>query len=125
MPPWVYGISCYLLGGWEGLIFGFFVGTTLLWHGTYTINSLSHLFGKRRFATTDDSRNNWLLTLVTLGEGWHNNHHHYMHSTRQGFYWWEFDPTYYVIKVFSGLGLVWDVREPPERVLAEGRKTAG
>ena len=80
------------------LVWGFFVSTVACYHGTYTINSLCHVWGRRRYATSDDSRNNWLLALITLGEGWHNNHHHYPASARQGFYWWEIDVTYYVLR---------------------------
>jgi stearoyl-CoA desaturase (delta-9 desaturase) len=93
----------------------------LLWHGTFTINSLSHVFGKRRFETTDDSRNNWLLALITMGEGWHNNHHHYQSTANQGFYWWEVDLSYYVLCALAKVGLVWDLRKPPQWVLDEGR----
>ena len=100
----------------HALVWGFFVSTVILWHGTFTINSLSHVIGRRRYATTDDSRNNWLLALITLGEGWHNNHHHYQSSCRQGFFWWEVDLTYYGLRALSWVGLVWDVREPPRHV---------
>ena len=96
---------------------GFVVSTIALFHGVATINSLSHVFGSRRFHTTDTSRNNWFLALITLGEGWHNNHHHYCNSTRQGFYWWEIDITYYMLKGLSALGLVWDLKPVPERIL--------
>jgi stearoyl-CoA desaturase (delta-9 desaturase) len=89
----------------------------MLWHGSFTINSLSHVFGRRRYQTTDTSRNNFVLSLVTLGEGWHNNHHHYMASARQGFFWWEVDGTYYVLKVLSWLRIVWDLRQPPPALL--------
>src|SRR5206468_286082 len=82
------------LGGWPGLVVGFFWSTVLLYHGTFFINSLAHVVGSQRYVTGDDSRNNWWLALITLGEGWHNNHHFYMSSTRQGFRWWEIDPTY-------------------------------
>lgn len=118
LPPTILGVSTYFLFGASGLFVGFFLSTVLLWHGTFTINSLSHVWGKRRYQTTDDSRNNWILALITLGEGWHNNHHHYMLSTRQGFFWWEIDITYYLLKFFSWLGLVWDLREPPAEVVA-------
>jgi stearoyl-CoA desaturase (Delta-9 desaturase) len=121
LPAVVLGAVVWALLGWSGLWIGFMLSTVILWHGTFTINSLSHVFGKRRFETTDDSKNNWLLAIVTMGEGWHNNHHHHMHSTRQGFYWWEFDLTYYGLKVLSWLGLVWDLKEPPARILEEGR----
>ena len=90
-------------------------------HGTFAINSLAHCFGNQRYVTGDDSRNNWFLALITLGEGWHNNHHYYQASTRQGFRWWEIDPTYYALKALSWVGLVWDLRSPPEEVLAGDR----
>ena len=121
LPPIALGVATFLLLGWSGLFVGFFLSTVLTWHATFTINSLSHVFGKRRFATTDDSRNNWMLALLTLGEGWHNNHHRFPASTRQGFYWWEVDITFYILKVLSWLGLVWDLRPVPTRILEEGR----
>src|SRR5690606_10858654 len=108
--------------GWSGLFLGFFPATVLTWPATYTINSLCHVWGKRRFDTKDDSKNNFWLALLTLGEGWHNNHHHYMNSCRQDFYWWEIDITYYILKAMSWVGLVWNIKEPPERVLADGRR---
>lgn len=121
LPPIALGVATFLVLGWPGLFVGFFLSTVLTWHATFTINSLSHVFGKRRFATTDDSRNNWLLALLTLGEGWHNNHHRFPASTRQGFYWWEVDITYYVLTVLSWFRIVWDLRPVPERILEEGR----
>ena len=108
--------------GLDAYLWGYVVSTCFLSHGTFTINSLSHVFGSRRYETTDTSRNNLWLALITLGEGWHNNHHHYQSSCRQGFYWWELDVSYYVIRALSAAGLVWDVREPPQRVLDEGRR---
>jgi len=105
--------------GGQLLVWGFFVSTTALFHGTCSINSLAHIFGRKRFPTKDDSRNSFLLSLITLGEGWHNNHHHYMNATRQGFYWWEFDPTYYGLKVLSWTGLIWGLRPVPASVYAE------
>lgn len=121
LPPILMGTVVFFTLGASGLFFGFFASTVLLWHGTFTINSLSHVFGKRRFATTDDSRNNWLLAIITLGEGWHNNHHRYCGSTRQGFYWYEYDITYYILKMLSWVGLVWKLSPVPARVLEEGR----
>ena len=105
------------VGGWFALVWGFFVSTTLLWHGTFTINSLTHMFGSRRYATTDNSRNNPLLAAITLGEGWHNNHHYYQRSVHQGFFWWEIDPTYYVLCILGWLGVVWDLHAPPAQVV--------
>ena len=102
-------------------VWGFCISTVAVYHGTYTINSLAHQFGKRRFKTDDDSRNNILLALITLGEGWHNNHHHHSSSARQGFRWWEFDVTYYILKCLSWLRIVWNLRPVPEHVMAEAR----
>lgn len=99
--------------GAQMLVWGFFVSTVLCWHATYTINSLSHLFGRQRYRTGDNSRNNWLLALLTLGEGWHNNHHYYPNAARQGFYWWECDLTYYLLKLLAWLGLIWDLKTVP------------
>jgi stearoyl-CoA desaturase (delta-9 desaturase) len=104
------------------LVWGFFVSTVVLFHVTVTINSFAHRFGSRRFATRDDSRNNWFLALLTFGEGWHNNHHHYPGSARQGFRWWEYDFTYYGLKAMSALRLVWDLKPVPE---AFRKPTAG
>ena len=98
---------------WQMLIWGFFISTIVCYHGTYTINSLSHVFGFQRYRTGDTSKNNWLLAIITLGEGWHNNHHHYPNAARQGFYWWEYDITYYVLKVLSWCGIIWDLKPIP------------
>lgn len=117
LPPVAFGVGLGLIGGWFALVWGFCVSTVLLWHGTFTINSLTHLFGTRRYATTDNSRNNPLFALITLGEGWHNNHHYYPRSVRQGFFWWEIDPTYYVLRCLAALGLVWDLHAPPKHVV--------
>lgn len=117
VPPVLYAVAIWALFGWHGLVWGFFVSTVLLWHGTFTINSLSHVFGKRVYATTDTSRNNWLLALITLGEGWHNNHHHFQRSTAQGWRWYEVDITYMVLKAFSWVGLVSSVTKPPQHVI--------
>jgi stearoyl-CoA desaturase (Delta-9 desaturase) len=122
IPPLVLGVTVWAFLGWSGLLIGFFLSTAILWHGTFTINSLSHMFGTRRYDAGDDSTNNWLLAIVTMGEGWHNNHHHFMGSTRQGFYWWEYDVTYYILRLFQALGLVWDIKEPPARVYDPARQ---
>jgi stearoyl-CoA desaturase (delta-9 desaturase) len=106
-----------LVGGVHGLVWGYMVSTVLLWHGSFAINSLAHLVGKRRYDTDDDSRNNWVLALLTSGEGWHNNHHHYQSSANQGFRWWEIDVTYACLRVLEQLGLVWDLRRPPREVV--------
>tara|TARA_B100000941_G_scaffold240227_1_gene183575 strand:- start:155 stop:1096 length:942 start_codon:yes stop_codon:yes gene_type:complete len=106
--------------GWQLIVWGWFISTTALLHGTSTINSLSHLYGQRRFDTGDESRNNFWLSLITLGEGWHNNHHYYMHSARQGFYWWEIDITYYGLKIMSFIGIIHDLRPVPKHILDQG-----
>jgi len=117
VPAAVLAAALYLWGGLPLLVWGFFVSTTLLWHGTFTINSLAHVFGSRRYPTRDNSRNNWLLSILTLGEGWHNNHHFYPGAVRQGFFWWELDPTLYALAALSWLGVVWDLQAPPAHVL--------
>jgi stearoyl-CoA desaturase (delta-9 desaturase) len=135
VPPVLLGVFTFFLGvglnayypelgtsGLQMLTWGFFISTVLVYHGTFCINSFTHLIGKRRFKTTDDSRNNLILALITLGEGWHNNHHYYPGSERQGFYWWEIDISHYILVVLSWFGLVWDLREPPERVYAAANK---
>lgn len=102
--------------GRQMLVWGFFISTVACSHGTYTINSLSHVFGRQRYRTGDASRNNAWLALLTLGEGWHNNHHHYPTAARQGFYWWEIDITFYLLKILSWMGIIWDLRPVPLHV---------
>lgn len=125
IPAIIYGALMFLLGGWGAFVWGFVVSTVLLWHGTFTINSLMHLWGSRRYTTTDTSRNSFLLALITLGEGWHNNHHCYMGSANQGFFWWEFDGSYYVLVLLSWLGAVYDLRKAPLEVLSGKRMDRG
>ena len=134
LVPLLMAGGLYFMGEWAGmtwpslattgpqlLVWGFFVSTTILFHGTSTINSMAHIFGNQRFNTGDKSKNNFWLALITLGEGWHNNHHYYMHSARQGFYWWEIDPTYYGLRLMSWLGMIHDLKPVPQRVLEQGR----
>jgi stearoyl-CoA desaturase (delta-9 desaturase) len=138
LVPTLLGTALFFLGvalerfapglgttGPQMLIWGFFISTTLLLHGTFTINSLTHLIGRKRYDTGDESRNHWLLAIITMGEGWHNNHHYYGASSRMGFYWWEIDLSYYVLVVMSWLGLVWDLNPVPEHVRESGRIDAG
>lgn len=113
VPPVALAVGCFAIGGWPGLFWGYFLSTTLLWHSTYTINSLMHLVGRRRFETGDTSRNGLVLALLTCGEGWHNNHHFYQASCRQGFRPWEVDLTYYALRGLAAIGLVDNLREPP------------
>lgn len=107
-------------GGLQMLVWGFFISTVLVYHGTFSINSLGHMVGKARYKTDDDSRNSAWLALFTLGEGWHNNHHRYPLSARQGFFWWEFDPTYYALRLLTLTGLIWDLKGVPARVKESG-----
>lgn len=116
-PAVVLAVIAFLIGGWPGLVVGFVWSTVLVYHATFSINSLAHVHGRKRYVTGDDSRNNWLLALLTLGEGWHNNHHAYQSSVRQGFKWWEIDPTFYILKALSWCGVVWNLKTPPEAVL--------
>jgi stearoyl-CoA desaturase (delta-9 desaturase) len=111
-----YGVVLYLVGGPTALVWGHLVSLVASWHVTFCINSLAHVWGRRRYATTDGSRNNALLALLALGEGWHNNHHHYQRSARQGFYWWELDLTYYVLKLLELARVVRDVEGVPRHV---------
>lgn len=116
-PALVLGVICFLVGGWSGLVVGFVWSTILVYHATFAINSVAHVSGRKRYVTGDDSRNNWVLAFFTMGEGWHNNHHAFQSSVRQGFRWWEWDPTYYILKALSWTGLVWDLKKPPEAVI--------
>jgi len=111
-----FAVLTFLVGGPTALVWGFFVSIVATWHVTFCINSLAHVWGRRRYRTRDDSRNNALLAVLTFGEGWHNNHHHYQRSARQGFYWWELDLSYYALKLLEKLGLVWDVEGVPRHV---------
>jgi stearoyl-CoA desaturase (delta-9 desaturase) len=130
LPFVLYGMGCYALGAWLGdaypeldtsgpqmLVWAFFISTIVLYHATYSINSLAHSFGTRRFRTGDDSRNNPWLALLTLGEGWHNNHHRFPAAARQGFFWWELDISYLMLRALAALGLVSELRPVPGHVL--------
>lgn len=105
--------------GWQMLVWGFVISTVVMYHITFAINSIAHCSGHRRFNTRDDSRNNFLLALLTFGEGWHNNHHFYPVSARQGFVWWEIDITYYILRLLQNIGLIWDLRPVPQRVMRQ------
>ncbi|MCP3984369.1 MAG: acyl-CoA desaturase [bacterium] len=121
LPPALAAIFCFLVGGWSGLWIGFFLSTALGYHATFAINSLTHIFGRRRYATTDTSRNSLIMALITFGEGWHNNHHHYQASANMGFYWWEIDISYYVLLALKSLGIVRNLRRPPQKALESQR----
>jgi stearoyl-CoA desaturase (delta-9 desaturase) len=121
VPPLVLAVALYLAGGFPWLVWGFCVPTVTLAHATFAINTLNHMFGSRRFETIDGSRNNWLTAVFAAGEGWHNNHHRYQRAARNGFYWWEFDPTWYVIQAMAAVGLASHVQSVPARIYAEAR----
>ena len=123
--PWITGIAAFLIAGWSGLVIGFFLSTVLLWHATFCVNSLAHVLGRRRYGTPDTSRNSPFVAAITGGEGWHNNHHHYPGSARQGFYWWEYDLTYYVLRALSFVGIVRDLRQPPAAAKSARRIRSG
>jgi stearoyl-CoA desaturase (delta-9 desaturase) len=110
VPTTIFAVLIFFVGGWGAFFWGYVVSTVLLFHCTFSINSLAHIWGTRRFDTADQSRNNFLLALITFGEGWHNNHHKFMHSCRQGMRWWEIDFTYYVLKIMSWIGLARELR---------------
>ena len=116
VPPVVLAVGLGLVGGPWAVLWGFFVSTVLLWHGTFTINSLAHRVGRRRYPTGDESKNSLVLALLTMGEGWHNNHHHYQRSSNQGFYWWEIDCTQYLLRAMAAIGIVWDLHGVPRSV---------
>ena len=129
--PTIFALSIFGLGvllenvapslgtnGWQLLVWGFVISTVALYHGTFSVNSLAHVWGKRRYATRDQSRNNLFIAIITLGEGWHNNHHHFPGSASQGFYWWEIDLTYYGLKFMEKCGLIWDLRMVPANIRA-------
>jgi len=119
VPPIVLAGALALAFGLWGFVWGFCVSTVLLWHATFCVNSLAHVWGSKRYATEDDSRNNFFIALITMGEGWHNNHHHYQRSERQGFFWWELDVTHLVLTALSWVGIVWDLHAPPRHVLED------
>lgn len=109
-------VSAMFTAGWSTLWIGFFLSTIVLYHATFAINSVMHWIGKPRYKTGDESKNSFWLAILSLGEGWHNNHHYFQGSTRQGFFWWEIDVTFYVLTVLSWLGLVWDLKGVPPHI---------
>jgi len=135
LAPFIYAIFMYYIGvvlggsflgleitGGQAFVWGFLVSTIILFHATVSINSLAHIFGKRRFKTQDNSRNNFWLAIITLGEGWHNNHHYYPNSINQGFFWWEVDVSFYILKLMSWLGIIKDLKNAPKRVKLLSKK---
>lgn len=122
MPGVLLGFACWLAMGWAGLVVGFFWSTVAVYHATFAINSLAHVFGRARYLTGDESKNSAILAFFAMGEGWHNNHHYCMASTRQGFKWWEFDMTYMILRVLAVFGIVWDIKEPPAHMVKGERQ---
>ena len=116
VPPITLGFIVWLIGGWSMLLIGFFLSSIILFHGTFLINSLMHTIGRPRYQSKDLSKNSLLLALITLGEGWHNNHHYFASSCRQGFFWWEIDITYYGIRLLNVLGIVKKIRSIPQEL---------
>jgi stearoyl-CoA desaturase (delta-9 desaturase) len=126
LPPVLLAVATFFLGRWlavakpewgtsgmQMLAWGFFASTVLLYHGTFTVNSVAHLWGKKVYPSKDESRNNPLIALITLGEGWHNNHHFFPSSEAQGLEWWQFDVSHYTLKALSWVGITWDLKKAP------------
>ncbi|MHC5067507.1 MAG: acyl-CoA desaturase [Planctomycetota bacterium] len=124
LPSIMLGLAVWHWLGTEALVVGFVWSTVLCWHGTFCINSLTHVIGRRAYDTTDESRNSLILALVCCGEGWHNNHHYYQSCARQGFRWWQIDPTYYVLWCASKVGWVRKLKQPPRNVIEAGSTTS-
>ena len=118
-PPLMFAVALFLIGGWPYFIWGFATPTMTLAHATFAINTVNHLWGSRRFETHDDSRNNAVTAFFSAGEGWHNNHHRYQRAARNGFYWWEVDITWYVIRAMAAVSLAWNIQEVPTRIYSE------
>jgi stearoyl-CoA desaturase (delta-9 desaturase) len=116
VPPLIYAITIFAIWGWAGLFWGFFFSTVLLYHGTFSINTLTHMFGRVRYKSNDESKNSLILALITCGEGWHNNHHYYQATANQGWFWWEIDISYYILRILKLFGIVWDLRAPPKHI---------
>ena len=123
VPALVLAAAMYLTGGLPWLVWGFCLPTMTLAHSTFSINTINHMFGSQRFDTTDNSRNNALTAFFAAGEGWHNNHHRYQRSARNGFYWWEYDLTWYTIRAMAALGLAWNLHPVPRRIYREAEAT--
>lgn len=120
VPPAIVAFVIWLVWGWPALFFGFAASSVLVWHSTFLVNSLAHVWGSRRYQTKDQSRNNLFIALLTCGEGWHNNHHRCMNSARMGHRWWEIDLTFYGLAALEKVGLIWNLKKIPQRILDEG-----
>ncbi len=122
VPALLFGAAVFAAGGYPVFLWGFVVSTVVLWHSTFSINSLAHVWGSRPFETGDQSRNNRFVALITLGDGWHNNHHRFMYSARHGLRWWEIDITYYVLRILSLFGIVRELRSPTSTAISKSRR---
>ncbi|GMV99365.1 MAG: stearoyl-CoA 9-desaturase [Candidatus Hydrogenedentota bacterium] len=123
----LYGAGYLIAGpafGTSLLVWGFFLRIVLCWHGTWLVNSATHLWGYSNYTTDDNSKNNWWVALLSFGEGWHNNHHADQRSAAHGHKWWEFDLTYVTIRLLEKLGLAWDVVVPRNMQKMDMRKAA-
>jgi stearoyl-CoA desaturase (delta-9 desaturase) len=116
-------LAMFTTAGFSTLFVGFFLSTVILYHATFSINSIMHKFGTQRYESNDESKNSVWLALLTLGEGWHNNHHYYEVSARQGFFWWEIDITYYILRGLAAVGLIWDLKGVPSHIKFSKNKT--
>ena len=112
VPTALLAWGLYAMGGWTFVVWGIFVRSVMVYHSTWLVNSASHVWGYRTYQTTDKSRNNWWVALLTFGEGWHNNHHAFQRSARHGFRWWEIDPTFMMVKLLWMFGLASDIHLP-------------
>jgi fatty-acid desaturase len=110
VPLIVVGVLLFAFGGWGVMLWGVFLRSVLAFHATWLVNSATHLWGKTRFETGDDSRNTWWVALVTFGEGWHNNHHAHPTSARHGLHWYEIDLNWLGIRVLQLLGLAYNIK---------------
>ncbi len=137
VPPTALAAALWVLGsvlqaawpslGTSGLqltVWGFLISTVALYHVTFSVNSVAHVFGSQRFFTKDQSRNNPVLAVITMGEGWHNNHHRFPASERQGIFWWEVDITHYLLRTLSYLGIVRSLRATPAPVVADAMRSS-
>ena len=120
LPLTVYISTLIYFFGLEGFLWGFVVSTVFLWHGTFSVNSLVHVWGTQPYQAGDNSRNNWVAAIFAMGDGWHNNHHYYPISVRHGFQKWEIDFSYYILCLLERLGIVWDLKRPAPSRIAQG-----
>jgi stearoyl-CoA desaturase (delta-9 desaturase) len=126
IPLTTLGIVILATMGWQAVLWGIFLRTTIGLHATWLVNSATHLWGTQRFNTGDDSTNNFLIALLTFGEGWHNNHHAHPNSARHGLRWYQVDMNWYGIQTLRLFGLAKNIKLPREnsRVQEYGKTPA-